>query len=198
MASVADILPPEDKSKQGQRSPQTQKNFRNNTISPVRGSSSSSSPSSTSSSPSRYIQLRQNLRAQRSGGNPQPLPGRERRYGQKTQTNTQNLPVPESKISKGTAMFMVSVCVALDITQALLDFVAIGVVLNHLLDIVIGLGFYVWFKIHGVDMASKKKGTALIGGFLLETFSVGALPLWTLDIILIIYLTRSEERKGVQ
>ncbi len=192
--AVADILPPE-KNKRIGGSSTSANSSRNIRTSSVR---SGGSESQTNSSPSRYRQLREELRSQRSGTNPQPLPGPARRYGQRPQGDLQNRPLSESKISNTTAGFMISVGIAIDITQALLDALGIGVVLNEILDIVIGLGFYFWFKIHGVDMMSSKKGLSLFGGWLLETLSVGALPIWTADIILIIYLTRAEERKGVQ
>jgi hypothetical protein len=73
----------------------------------------------------------------------------------------------------------------LDIVQVILDFFVIGVVLNRIIDIVVGILLPVYFWFRGVNMGDWKKLLTAFGGFALEEVGLGGddgLPFWTLEV----------------
>ncbi len=98
-----------------------------------------------------------------------------------------------SKLPGTTIALMLCTTIALDVAEFLLDLVAIGFVLNIIIDFCVELGFYIWFKTRGMNMAQARKAITFLGGGVLELFFDGTVPLWTLDISLIIILERAEE-----
>ena len=114
------------------------------------------------------LERRQNLEQKRNGPTPSKLPGT-------------------------TIALMLCTTIALDVAEFLLDAIVIGVVLNIIIDFCVELGFYVWFKTRGMNMAKARKAITFLGGGAVELFFDGAIPLWTLDITLIILLERAEE-----
>ena len=62
-----------------------------------------------------------------------------------------------------------------------------------MIDFCVELGFYVWFKSRGLNMAQARKAITFLGGGVLELFFDGTVPLWTLDVGLIIIFERIEE-----
>jgi hypothetical protein len=207
MASVADILPPEEKRRYSQTSPQRQKAFQDQEKSRVSNSRirESSSPASNrpsgqgggGQSPSRYRQLRDNLRTLR--GTREDTKGMSSQGGRTYGQNRRSIAMPktESKLSSITVIMMLSVAVCLDILELLLDFIVIGVVINPILDILAFLGFYIWLKIKGIDLIGTKSGAkkaiAFFGTEMVDLiFAGGDLPLWTLDIGLVIFIQKGE------
>ena len=100
----------------------------------------------------------------------------------------------ESKLPNAVIALMLCTTVAIDVAQILLDLIAIGIVLNPIIDFCVWLGFYIWFKIRGMNMGQAKKALTFLGGGALEMFFDGTVPLWTLDIGTIIFLEKAEEK----
>ena len=98
-----------------------------------------------------------------------------------------------SKLPGTTIALMLCTTIFLDVAEFLLDLVIIGVALNVIIDFCVELGFYVWFKTRGMNMGSARKSITFLGGGLLELFFDGTVPLWTLDVGLIIIFERVEE-----
>ena len=89
-----------------------------------------------------------------------------------------------SKISNFEWWLVVGATFCIDLIQIILDFFAVGVIVNRLIDIAVGmtLGFYFWIR--GVKMDSKKI-FAWIGTFVGEEIpGIDALPFWTGDVLL--------------
>jgi hypothetical protein len=100
----------------------------------------------------------------------------------------------ESKLPTITIILMLCTTALLDVGQLFLDTVWIGVILNPILDwTVIPLGFYIWFKMRGVNMASARKSAVFLGGALINGFEENLIPLWTVEIALVIAFQRGEE-----
>ncbi len=121
--------------------------------------------------------------------NTQTTPLQKRQKLEEERNPSQNT----SKLPGTTIALMLCTTIFLDVAEFLLDCIAIGVVLNIIIDFCVELGFYVWFKSRGLNMAQARKAITFLGGGVLELFFDGAVPLWTLDIGLIIILERAEE-----
>ena len=74
-----------------------------------------------------------------------------------------NGPTP-SKLLGTTIALMLCTTIALDVAEFLLDAIVIGVVLNIIIDFCVELGFYVWFKTRGMNMAKARKAITFLGG----------------------------------
>lgn len=100
-----------------------------------------------------------------------------------------------SKINKSTAVMMVCVAGFIDLIQFLLNFIPlVGWVIIWIINAIVWLTFYIWFRARGINFNSKKS-TNLAGAFVLEFIPiVDALPAWTFAVIRIIALTWAEER----
>jgi hypothetical protein len=197
--SIADILPPpNDSRKNSQTSNEAQKAARNLETSRISQSRISQNSSRVReeglglASPGKYRQIRENLRARRDINTPPPLP---RSYNLRQGSSKVEITTPPSKLPGWTIFWMVLTAVLIDIGQILIQFIPVlGQALSVLLNVIFGLGFYIWFKLHGVNMASTRKALTFFGGGLLDSFSIGILPAWTIDIILIIVFERLEEK----
>ncbi len=107
----------------------------------------------------------------------------------------------DSKITTITAVLMLICALGIDVTQALLDLLDLTLVLaiivhiiNWILDIMGGIGFFIWLKSHGVQFVSAKRILSFFGPLCAEFFPiVDALPLWGLGIILTVLSVWAEE-----
>lgn len=82
----------------------------------------------------------------------------------------------------------------IDILQVLLDLLAIGVIINRGIDIVVF--FLLPFSLHlaGVNMTDPKKIASMLGAGTLEMLpGLDALPLWTLDLVVIHAFSKGKE-----
>jgi hypothetical protein len=81
-----------------------------------------------------------------------------------------------------------------DLSQAFLEWILIGIVINPILDIGVGFLFHRIFKSKGVNF----KGTIALVFFGLAFLEfvpvVAEFPLWTIDIIAVIIMTKAEDR----
>ncbi len=88
----------------------------------------------------------------------------------------------EDKISNIEWGFAIGVAVFIDLIQALLALLLIGLILNRFITVIVWLSAYLWLKISGV----KRFGKILTSGGVLEVIPIlGAFPFWTGAIIAI-------------
>lgn len=89
-----------------------------------------------------------------------------------------------SRISNTEWWLVVGAVGCIDLIQFILDFFAIGILVNRFIDIIVGMSLGLYFWMRGVKMDSKKVLT-LIGAFVAEEVPVlDAAPLWTGDVLL--------------
>jgi len=109
-------------------------------------------------------------------------------------------PQPEEKkerISKITGYSMMIVAGCIDLLQAGLTAIGIGLIGGSLLTLCSVIGFYIWFQIHGVSWSPQnpKKFLTMLGGNTLELIpAVNALPAWLAMIGTVVWMTRNEDR----
>jgi hypothetical protein len=98
----------------------------------------------------------------------------------------------QQQLSNITWGFLIGTAVVIDATQVVLDWLIIGLVANRYIDIVVGMGLSFALWILGVKM-NKKKIISIVTAFFLEMAPLlDALPLWTLDVILIMAFEKAE------
>jgi len=97
-----------------------------------------------------------------------------------------------SKISNVEWGLVIGAVVVVDAVQFFLDAFAIGILANRFIDIVVGMALAFYFWARGVKMNAKKV-LSLIASFVGEEIPVlDTLPLWTLDVILIMAWDKAE------
>ncbi|MBI5126285.1 MAG: hypothetical protein HZA80_00770 [Candidatus Taylorbacteria bacterium] len=70
-----------------------------------------------------------------------------------------------------------------DLLQIILDFFAIGIVINRVIDIFLGLGLPIYLHLNGIPMFETKNLMLYISVFIGEEIPlVDALPLWTFEV----------------
>jgi hypothetical protein len=114
----------------------------------------------------------------------------------------QNEPEKKLRISKIMGALLVIFAISIDLIEMLLEWLGIGILgISTLLSVGTAVIFWIWFKMLGVSFATSPKrfatmaltsvaeiipGLDAIGGFL-----------WTIGIILLVVMTRSEDKGGV-
>ncbi len=99
-----------------------------------------------------------------------------------------------SKISNTEWGLVIGALVIVDLVQFGLDSLLVGVFVNWLIDIAVGMALPFYFYLRGVKM-DWKKGGALGLTFLLETLGIGwldSLPLWSLDGVVTMVLDKGD------
>jgi hypothetical protein len=90
-----------------------------------------------------------------------------------------------SKIGNIEWGLVIGAVVLVDLVQLWLNVYVVGVLINRLIDIVVGMALPFYFWIRGVKLNSKKV-LSIIATFVGEEIPVfDSLPLWTLDVLLI-------------
>ncbi len=85
----------------------------------------------------------------------------------------------------------------IDFLQFLLTLIGIGVFVNVAIDVVVGILLPFTLQMSGVSMASPKMIASVFGVFGLELIPlIGALPLWTLDLIIIYLFWKGEQKSA--
>ena len=95
--------------------------------------------------------------------------------------------------------WIVLVCatIVLDIVQVIIDLFVIGLVLNRIIDIVVGFLLPIYFWWRGVNMNDWKKLVTAVGGFGLEEVGLGGddgLPFWTLEVVVVWLIVIAEKK----
>lgn len=85
----------------------------------------------------------------------------------------------------------------IDLIELILGFFVIGEFVNTFIDWIVGpsLAFYLFMR--GEDLSSSKRVISLIGSFFLELIPIiNNLPLWTLDGLYLMSLSRVQNREA--
>ncbi len=103
----------------------------------------------------------------------------------------------QKKISGNIAIILVLSAVFVDIAQAFLEWMLIGFIVNpFIIDPCALAGYWFIFRRLGVNF-TKTRGLIFFGLALFEFFpAVEELPLWTLDVLLVILMSRAESALG--
>jgi hypothetical protein len=103
--------------------------------------------------------------------------------------------IHKSKISTFEWGLVIGVLILIDLAQVLLDLVAVGVAINRIIDVIVGLAFPFYLHMRGEKMSDPKRLFALIAAFGLEFVPVvDALPLWSLDGVYNYTLARARNK----
>ena len=99
-----------------------------------------------------------------------------------------------SKISTVEWGLVIGALFAVDITQVLLEWLIIGLAINWIIDIFVGMSFALYLHLRGQSLTSPKRLFSLIGTFVGEMIPVvDELPLWGLDGIFNMVISKSDE-----
>lgn len=94
-------------------------------------------------------------------------------------------------ITGGLAFGLIAFGVFIDLLQAILDFLLIGLVLNYVLDFIAIVGFWIMLHHHGGGVL-KRRSISLGATLLIELIPViNAMPTWTLYAIRTIVAERT-------
>ncbi len=103
----------------------------------------------------------------------------------------------KSAISNTEWGLFIGALIAIDLVQVGLDLLIIGLVLNPGIDIIVGMSIPFYLKIRGEEIGDAKSIGTFIGTFLLKLIpGVDDLPLWTLDGIIFMFKSKSNEIIG--
>ncbi|MEO8637925.1 MAG: hypothetical protein ABI430_03430 [Candidatus Taylorbacteria bacterium] len=122
-----------------------------------------------------------------------PVIGQE---GKPKANQAKKAPAKKSKHKIGNLEWglVLTATIICDAVQIVLDFFVIGAIINRFIDIAVGMILPIYFYLRGVKMTSKKIWS-MIGAFVGEFIPVvDALPLWSLDVALIMAWEKAEEK----
>ncbi len=91
------------------------------------------------------------------------------------------------------AVFYAAV-ISIDILQIILDLFVVGVAINRAIDIAVAILLPFCLHLCGISMTDPKKLLTVLGAGTLEMFpGIDALPLWTLDLVVIQAMSKGKE-----
>lgn len=103
--------------------------------------------------------------------------------------------IHKSKVSTFEWGTVIGVLFVIDIAQIILDAFAIGVVVNRIIDVIVGAVFPIYLTIRGEKLSDPKRLLGLLSTFGLESIPVvDALPLWSLDGVYNFILARAKNK----
>jgi hypothetical protein len=101
-----------------------------------------------------------------------------------------------SKIGKGEWKMLYAGTGFLDLVQIVLDFFAVGLAINPIMDFIFGFVLLGYFQIRGVNMLTKPSRVLSILGFeILDDITGGLAPAWIIDVW---YIKRSVDQETAQ
>jgi hypothetical protein len=84
----------------------------------------------------------------------------------------------------------------IDLAQFVLDFFAVGLVVDTFVDVVVGMGFGLYLQMKGQSLATPKRLFAFLGALGLEFIPViNAFPLWVLDGLYNKYIAQKKDEE---
>ncbi len=100
----------------------------------------------------------------------------------------------ERKIPEWVGVAMTVVALMFDVTQALLQIIPLaGQLLGMMITPPAFATFYIWFKMYGMSFISPKRALTMGGVIIIELIPLlGALPGWTVAVILMLVINKSE------
>ena len=103
--------------------------------------------------------------------------------------------IHKSKVSTFEWGTVIGLLIVIDIAQIILDAFAIGVVVNRIIDVIVGAVFPIYLTIRGEKLSDPKRLLGLLATFGLESIPVvDALPLWSLDGVYNFILARAKNK----
>lgn len=100
-------------------------------------------------------------------------------------------------MSKHGWQLLFAAVIFIDFLQFLLTLTGVGVAVNVAIDVAVGILLPFILQMSGVSMASPKMIASVFGVFGLELIPlIGALPLWTLDLIIIYLFWKGEQKSA--
>ena len=103
--------------------------------------------------------------------------------------------IHKSKVSTFEWGIVIGLLIVIDIAQIILDAFAIGVVVNRIIDVIVGAVFPIYLTIRGEKLSDPKRLLGLLATFGLESIPVvDALPLWSLDGVYNFILARAKNK----
>lgn len=100
----------------------------------------------------------------------------------------------EEKFNSTIWLFLFSGAILVDLVQGALAFLVIGILINQLIDIFIGLTLFTVFGLK--KMLDWKATASLLAAFGFDSLSGGVLPAWSLDIAYIWFITDGSKNLG--
>lgn len=85
------------------------------------------------------------------------------------------------RISKPERLLVYTVIIIVDISQIILNFFVVGVIVNRILDVIVGILLFAYGFIR--KLLTTRISLGIIGSFAIEEIPiVDVLPMWTLDV----------------
>lgn len=103
---------------------------------------------------------------------------------------------PRNRFGAFQKPLLLATAISLDLIQALLSLLVVGVVLNGVVSLFAWLSYYLWYKVLDIgflDVGVRKILTFMGGGLLEMIPIVNTLPSWTISVILIIFIVARED-----
>ena len=123
-----------------------------------------------------------------------------RRKNSKNKSN-KNINAPQERIDSSTGLLMVIVALGFDFFQGIIGILPIaGFILAPLISLFIWLTFWIWLKLHGVNITDKTKRIVIMwGGFLLELIPLlDILPIWTITIFITVLSVQHSDKVKIK
>ena len=108
---------------------------------------------------------------------------------------------PQERIDSSTGLLMVIVALGFDFFQGIIGILPIaGFILAPLISLFIWLTFWIWLKLHGVNITDKTKRIVIMwGGFLLELIPLlDILPIWTITIFITVLSVQHSDKVKIK
>ena len=103
--------------------------------------------------------------------------------------------IHKSKISTFEWCLVIGVLILIDLAQLILDLVAVGVAVNRIIDIFVGMAFPFYLHMRGEKMSDPKRLLGWLATFGLEFIPVvDSFPLWSLDGVYNFMLARARNK----
>jgi len=103
----------------------------------------------------------------------------------------------ESKISNTEWGLVIGALLMIDLIQMVLEWLIIGLFINWIIDMFVGMSFALYLQLRGQSLANPKRLFGLIGTFFAELIPVvDELPLWCLDGIFNMVISKSDKILG--
>ena len=106
------------------------------------------------------------------------------------------------RLSDSEIILIITITTVVDLFQMviawLLDWFLIGIVINWCIDFFMGAFLYFWFNSHNISFKGTKKFIVIGLGLLkIVPFIGDGFPLWILDVIFVVIMTRIEDKVGI-
>ena len=105
--------------------------------------------------------------------------------------------IHRSRISNTEWGLVIGVLLIIDIIQIVLTLLAIGLVVNRIIDVIVGMTFAFYLHIRGEKLQDPKRLLGFLAAFLGEMIPVvDSLPLWSADGVYNYFLARWKNREA--